>query len=270
MTGPANADGVVDAEAGRIERSLARSRLILLAIAFVVPAGLHLIFERQARRLDALGARGVVTEATVTRVSEQGSETYVDYAYSVDGVTHTWNVAQKDVPGAAVGETFPVVYSPDDPALSRPGSDRAIAATEAASNRSFAKKAVGGIFAFFAFNALICEVRLRRLRKTGQTERTDPQAYRTRLVLTGVMLVPMLVLIFGWHLSESLRQGESVWPVVFGVVGSLGVLGGTGFYVLREGREQASARSARVLRWAAPLATGIAALRLLAWLMGWQ
>jgi hypothetical protein len=202
-------------------------------------------------------------------VSRQGGETYVDYAYEIDGTRYTWNVAQKNAPHS-IGETFPIVYSPQDPALSRPGTDRSKATTEAASNRSFRTKLVTGIFAFFAFNALICDVRLRRVRKTGQTELTDPKAYRTRLILTGVMLVPLLVLVFGWHLGESLRAGESAWPTVLGMVGALAILGGTGFYVLREGRGQATARSARVLRWAAPLAAGVAVLRLLAWLIGWQ
>jgi hypothetical protein len=84
------------------------------------------------------------------------------------------------------------------------------------------------------------------------------------------MLVPFLVLVFGWHLTDALRRGESAWPVVLGSMGSLAVLGGTGFYVLREGRLKVAARSARLLKWVAPLAMGIAALRALAWLMGWQ
>lgn len=84
------------------------------------------------------------------------------------------------------------------------------------------------------------------------------------------MLVPLLVLIFGWHAAAEVRRGESQWPVVLGVVGSLAVLGGTGFYVLREGRTQATARSARPIRWVAPIAAAVAALRALAWLVGWQ
>lgn len=235
----------------------------------VVPAGLYGIFERQARRLDALGDHGELMEATVTSMSRQGSETYVSYEYTVGGATYTWSAAQHDAPHA-VGESFSIRYLPEDPALSRPGADRSRATAEAASNRSFAWKAEAGVFGFFAFNLIICDVRLRRLRKTRQTELTDPKAYRTRLVLTGVMLAPLLVLVFGWHAGDALKRGESLWPVVLGVVGSLAILGGTGFYVLREGHTHVAARSARLIRWAAPLAAAVAALRALAWLMGWQ
>jgi hypothetical protein len=166
-----------------------------------------------------------------------------------------------------VGETFAITYVPEDPALSRPGADRSRGTREAAKARSLAWKVEAGVFAFFAINVILCDVRLRRLRKTGQTELTDPQAYRTRLMMTGAMLAPVLALVFGWHLSESLRRGESVWPAVLGIVGSLAAVGGTGFYVLRAGREQAAYRSARVLKWAAPLAAGVAAIRLLVWLV---
>jgi hypothetical protein len=256
----------LDAHVERIVRSLVRWRLIFLIVAVVIPAGCYGLFERQARRLDALGDHGEPTTATVTAVNRGGT---VDYAYVVNGTRYTWNVAQADAPNA-VGETFPITYVPEDPALSRPGADRSRGTREAAANRSFAWKVEAGVFAFLAFNVILCDVRLRRLRKTGQTELTDPRAYRTRLILTGAMLVPLLVLVFGWHLTDSLRRGESVWPSVLAIVGSLAVLGGTGFYVLREGRTQATARAARVLRWTVPLATGIATLRLVAWLMGWQ
>jgi hypothetical protein len=46
---------------------------------------------------------------------------------------------------------------------------------------------------------------------------------------------------------------------VANVVGSLAVLGGTGFYVLREGRTHVAARSARLIQWVAPLAAAVAA-----------
>ena len=266
LTPPESSNVLVDARVERLVRSLTRWRVVFLLLAVVVPAGCYGLFERQARRLDALGDHGEPATATVTGVGREGT---VFYAYGVGGATYTWNVAREAAP-YAVGESFPVTYLPEDPTLSRPGADRSKMTAEAASNRSFARKLEAGALAFFAFNALLCEVRLRRLRKTGRTEWTDPQAYRTRLVLTGVMLLPLLVLVFGWHLGDSLRRGESVWPVWLGLGGSLAVLGGAGFYVLREGRVQAAARSARLLTWVAPLAIGVAALRALAWLMGWQ
>jgi hypothetical protein len=253
-----------DAQVERLVQSLVRGRLIFLILAVVVPAGCYGAFERQARRLDALGDHGAPATATVTALAQGGT---IEYAYEVGGRGYTWNVAQGEAPGT-VGKTFTVIYLPEDPTLSRPGNDRSRATREAASNRSFAWKVEAAIFAFFAFNLILCDVRLRRLRKTGQTEWTDARAYRTRLVLTGAMLVPVLVLMFGWHLADSRQRGESVWPVVLGVATTVGVIGGTGFYVLREGRVHAAARSDRVLRWALPLATTIAVLRLAVWLIG--
>jgi cation transport ATPase len=261
---PGDENKVSNAE--KQERSLVRMRLVLVLVALVVPGALYGLFARQARRLDALGARGEVMQATATGVSRQ----YVNYAYAVDGVTYTWNVGRNELPEAVVGDAFPIVYSPEDPALSRPGTDRAKAATEAASNRTFARRAVAGVFAFFALTAVTCEVSLRRLRRKSQSGVAQPQEYRTRLLLAGVTLVPLLVLVFGWHLGESLRRDGSVWPAVLGMVVALSVLGGTALYVLREGRTQAAARAARVLRWAAPVAIAIAALRLLGWLLGWH
>jgi hypothetical protein len=247
----------------RLVQSLVRWRLVFLTLAIVVPAGCYGMFERQARRLDALGDHGAPAVATVAAVDPGGT---VDYAYAVSGARYTWNVGPEEAL-PAVGKAFPIVYLPEDPALSRPGIDRSRATREAASNRSVAWKVEAGAFAFFAFNLILCDVRLRRLRKTGLTELSDPQAYRTRLVLTGAMLVPILLLVFGWNLGDALRRGEPVWPVVLGLVITLAVIGGAGFYVLREGRAQATDRSARVLRWALPLAAVIAVLRLAAWLI---
>jgi len=155
------------------------------------------------------------------------------------------------------------------PSFSRPGADRSVAAAEAGANRSFTGKVIAGVFWFFAANLVICQVRLRRLRATGRSEVDDPEAYRTRLLLTGVLLVaPMLALVFGWHATDALRRGETMWPVVLGAMLGVGVLGGTGFYVLREGVENAASRSSRVLKWAVPLAMACAALRALAWMLG--
>jgi drug/metabolite transporter (DMT)-like permease len=148
--------------------------------------------------------------------------------------------------------------------------DRARPTAEAVANRSFSSKAVGGVFAFFAVAAFACDFNLRRLRKRGRNELSDPRAYRRRLAFAGAMLAPFLILIFGWHGKDALQRGESLWPVVLAALLALSVLGGTAFYVLRYGPAQAGARSARLLKWVAPIAGGVAALRLLAWLVGWQ
>lgn len=255
----ASSDGRVEA----LTKSLVRSSLVLAILAVLIPATLYSLFHRQARRLDALADHAQLADATVT--ARRDGTTF--YSYTVGGTTHSWSVRDGEAP-LKVGETFAVSYLPEVPSFSRPGTDRSVVAAEASSNRSFTGKVVAGAFWFFAANVIICQVRLRRLRATGRTEVDDPQAYRTRLFLTGVLLLaPMLALVFGWHATDALRRNESMWPVVLGAVIALGVLGGTTFYVLREGVAGAATRSMRVLKWAVPLAIAFAALRGLAWIV---
>lgn len=250
-------------------RSLAQWRAIFALLAIVVPGLLYMVFERQARRLDALGDHGEVTTATVTRVQRGGRETYVVYAYTVGGAAFTWSAAHADAP-YDVGQSFAITYLPEHPALSRPGPDRARATAEAASNRSFASKVVIAVFAFFALNLALIQWRLRGLRRHGTMELTDPRSRRARLIASGALLLPILVAITGFHARDALERGESVWPVLVGAILTVAVLAGTALYVLREGHTQASARSARLLKWVAPIAAGIAALRAMLWLAGWN
>ena len=98
----------------------------------------------------------------------------------------------------------------------------------------------------------------------------DPRTVRRRLAVVGVILLPLLLLVFGWHARDALRHGESLWPVVLGAGLSLAVLGGTVAYVTREGRANVARRAARLMKWVAPIAAAIAALRAVAWLAGWQ
>lgn len=244
-------------------RSAARARLVLLTLAIGVPGCLHGLLERQARRLDALGAYGQVTTATVTAVSGGGS---IGYAYEVAGRRYTWSVAPSKVPSRA--PSFPVVYLPADPSLNRPGTDRGVGFVEARSNRAFAWKLKAGVCYFFAAIALLNEVQLRRLRRTGVTEAGDPSGYKRRLALSGVLFAPLLALIVGWHALDAEQHGESLGPVVFGALLTLAILVGTWFYVSRDGVSGVAARSARLLKWIAPLALAVAALRAIAWFAG--
>ncbi len=256
----ATSDGRVEV----LERSLRRWSLALALLAVLLPGALYGLFHRQARRLDALADHGQLAEATVT-ARREGS---TFYTYVVEGTRHTWSVRDGEAP-YAVGETLAITYLPELPSFSRPGSNRSVAAAEAAANRSFAGKMVVGLFWFFAANVLVHQVRLRRLRATGRTEVDDPRGHRTRLILTGVLLVaPMLALVFGWHATDARDRSETSWPVVLGAVVALGVLGGTLFYVLRHGVAHASRRAARVLTWALPLVMAVAVVRALAWIVG--
>jgi hypothetical protein len=229
-----------------------------------VPACAYALFERQARRLDALGDHGEVTTATVTKVEPRG---YVSYEYALDGQTHAWSVAQRDAPHA-VGERFKILYLPEDLALSRPYVERSRATAEAAANRRFSWKVVLGLATFFGVSLLACELSLRRLRRRGEEVLTDPRAYRTRLVFAFVTLLSFMAVVIGWHTRDALQRGESVGGVVLGGVLSVAVVIGTGVHVLRHGREQAATRSVHLVKWAAPIAAAVAGIRVLVWLAG--
>lgn len=204
-----------------------------------------------------------MTTASVTRVNAH----YAEYAYVVSGATFTGSVSEELAPHG-VGDTFAVLYLPEAPSFTRAGVERARVAAEASANRGVSAKVIGGVAYFFGFFALLCHLRVRRLRETGLTEHDDPVAYRTRLLLTAAFFVPILASIFGWHAQEAARRGESGSAVVIGAIVSVAVLGGSLVYVLREGRAHVAARTAQMMRWVAPLIVGSAALRALVWLIG--
>ena len=141
-----------------LARSALRWCLGFCLLAVLVPLGLHALFERQARRLDALADHGRQAQATVTAVEQQGGKRYTAYSYIVDGRAHSWNVSWQDAPYAA-GESFAITYLPEDPSLSRPGADPTVPRGEAERNRRFTAKLLAGVFGFFAINALLERVR---------------------------------------------------------------------------------------------------------------
>ncbi len=241
-------------------KQLTRWRAGLAIAAVVLPLTLLALFERQARRLDALAAEGATVQAVVTGVSRDGGTTH--YAYRVNGIEYTWNVGRDDAPYAR-GESFPATYLPSDPSLSRPFADRSRAAVEAAGNRSYAWKVVLGLASFLGFFALLAHRDLRRLRRGAPSELSDPTAYRQRLMWTGGALLPVVVLIFGYQAQDALEKGESIVPVVLGVATVLAILGGIYLGVARKGPAEAQRRAAKVMRWVAPVAVGVALARLL-------
>jgi hypothetical protein len=242
-------------------QSLVRWRAGLAVAAVLVPLALYVLFERQARRLDALASEGAPIEAQVTRVS--GSIT--DYAYRVDGVEYRWNVARERAP-YAVGQRFVATYLPSDPSLSRPIAERSLASVEAVHNRSFAGKVVVALALVLAFLAFLVHRDVRRAHSGAPSEATDPAAYRRRLALVGAVLLPLLLLITGYHAKDALERGESIVPVALGLALSLAIIGGVFFYAARNGPGEARARAAKLIRWVAPLAIGVALVRLLVFL----
>jgi len=248
---------------GRI-RSLVRWRAGFAVAAVLLPTILYAIFERQARRLDALAARGESVEAQVTAVSRDGT---TFYAYRVAGIEHTWNVARRAAP-FPVGAVFPATYLPDDPSFSRPIADRSLSAKEAARNRSFSSKLMLGVGLTLLMLAALVHRDLRRLRSGAPSAPSDPQEYKRRLALTSMLPLPAFVLIGGFHFSDAMDRGESIVPVVLGLVFFVGIIVTVFVLVGRDGPTKVRERSARLLRWVAPIAGGIAALRLIALLFG--
>jgi len=244
---------------------LVRSRARLVIAAIVLPLALFLLLERQARRLDALATRGEPVDAQVTGVSGDNGTTF--YAYRVDGTEYTWNVARAAAP-FPVGRTFQATYLPDDPSLSRPISDRSLAAAEAAGNRRFTWKVVLCLGLTLLLFAGLAHRDLHRSRTGAPSEWADPKASKTRIVLAALLLLPGLVLIGSFHIGDAVEKGESVVPVVISLGVAIGIIGGFFFYTGREGPTRVGARSARVLRLVAPIAAGIALLRLVAMLLG--
>lgn len=176
-------------------RSFKRARVGFLVAAVLLPAALYALFDRQARRLDALADHGRTTTATVTELTRQGSSTYTHYAYAVEGQTYSWSVGEEQAPHAP-GTTLIVTYLPEDPSLSRPEPGASRAATEAASNRVFTKKAMLGAVLFIAINAAITELKLRALLKRGRAAVGAPiisAAWAGRVV--GLLLVAVIVLV---------------------------------------------------------------------------
>ncbi|MDB4939056.1 MAG: hypothetical protein JWP87_6028 [Labilithrix sp.] len=184
-------DAIADAPREKLIRSHQRWRWIFLLLAVLLPAALHAIFERQARRLDALADHGKTVRATVTDAA-----TYVGYRYEVDGAAYSLSVSRDEAP-FNVGQELIVSYLPEAPAFTRPTSDPSVPRGEAARNRSFARKVVGGAVIFFAINAALSELKLRRLRKRtgGRPDETDAflvsPVWAGRFV--GLLLVAILI-----------------------------------------------------------------------------
>ncbi len=249
----------------RVERqvaSLARWRWGFLALLVVVPAGCHELFERQASRLDALSEHGARTSGTIARIERQGGAAYATYEYTAGGATHSWSVSQADAPGA-VGSRLEVLVLPEAPSFSRPTTARVPPAEEAVRGRCIARWFEGGATYLFAAGFVLCEASLRRLLRRRRSERDDAADYRRRLWLTAALFAPLLFGIGAWHWQDAAEKGESVWPVALGLALGASTIRGTLAYAAKNGPTQAATRSARVLRWVAPLALGLALVRAL-------
>lgn len=240
-----------------------RSAIVLFALAVLLPAGCHVPLARQMAKLEALAAVGEARDATVTKVDAQGT-VYLRYEYA--GNTYDTSVRRDDAPSATVDGTLRIAVLPTHPTTVVVG-DRQNAIARAATSRSLAWKIELGLFWFFGFGGGMGAWQYERMRRTGLTERDDPEGYRRRLWLTGIWLAPLLLAVFAHHASDAAAKGEPAWIVPLGAVFALGVLGATMAFVLREGVAKAAERAASLARWCVPLAVALALARLVLWLV---
>ena len=162
------ADPIAEERRRRILASDTRWRVIFAVATVVLPLVLYLVFHRQELRLRALADHGRAGTAVVTDASQ-----YTHYEYEVGGATYTWTVDREKAP-YALGASLPIVYLPEDPSLSRPGTVYGPAELAADLNLSFVHRLLLGIFAFFAGASLLCHRQIRRLRR-GEPLRTGPR-----------------------------------------------------------------------------------------------
>jgi hypothetical protein len=141
-----------------------RWRIAFPLLAILVPSLLYGLFQRQVLRLEALADHGQRVIATVNDIEQRDSGTFVTYQYRVGNEVFTWSVSQRDAPHTK-GENLTVLYLPEDPSFTRPGTDTSKVLAEAKANRAFTTKLLLGVFFFFVINAVIHEVKMRRLRR---------------------------------------------------------------------------------------------------------
>ena len=240
-------------------RSGTRLMFILAALAVALPLASIGLIERQARRLEALGDHGAITVGTVTK--RDRSVTY--YEYQVAGATYAWNVRTSEADHAP-GETFPILYLPEDPSLTRPHVDHANVAREASENRRSAAKFAFGIFYFFGAFTIYTWLQIRRFRTYGDAEFTDPEAPKRRLRTLGVIASPILLGIFAAHFVDARARGESTAPVFVAMAVVVVVLFGVSYQLLSRGpagNADIQARSKRMLKWTVPAFIAITVLR---------
>jgi uncharacterized protein DUF3592 len=177
-----------EARRARVMASNARWRWIFAALALAVPLGLFALFGRQEGRLRALADHGRPATATLTRITSNDNGRYAEYSYDVDGQSYTHSVGQSEAPYRP-GETFPIVYLPEDPSLSSPGNEYSKAHLAADVNLPFQHRLLLGLFAFFAGSAALCERALRRQRAGGPIRTGHRIAPETMgRVLAGIFL----------------------------------------------------------------------------------
>jgi len=193
--------------------ALRRWRFGLALAALVLPSLLFLVFERQARRLEALAEHGVRVEATVTSSTSR----YTDYAYTVNGVVYRWSVGRAEAPYQR-GETLPVRVLPERPSVSRPGTMGDGAAAEARKNRAFFPKVLLGMALIFAAFSLHAHRQLERLERGQAPPR--PRSPRTIARFSAGLVLALVLAVNLYddvHAVQVAAFGDRPfgWPVTF-------------------------------------------------------
>jgi hypothetical protein len=201
---PGAPDPAAEARRRHIIASDTRWRAIFATLAVLLPLALGLLFRRQELRLRALADHGRAGTAVVTDTSQ-----YTDYRYEVGGQTYTWNVSREKAPYAR-GASFPIVYLPEDPSLSRPGAVYGPTELDADLDLTFQHRLLLGLFGFFAGASLLCHRQLRRLRR-GDPLRTAP-----RIGPDGAGRLVALLILGAVLAANADPKAQAVMAAVFG------------------------------------------------------
>lgn len=178
--------------------SAKRWRLGSALAAVVIPLVLYALFDRQARRLDALADHGAQTMATSATVRER----YLEYRYEVQGTTHTSSVARDQAPAP---EALAIRYLPEEPSFSRPDSDGSRTRAEVAKNRANVPKILLGVFAFFALLTGAAHRDLTRRLSGKQQIRREISARALALATTALLLAVTISV----NLHDDVREVEA-------------------------------------------------------------
>lgn len=236
-----------------------RTRWVLALIGIVLTCALAIPAVRNAQRLRGLSEHGIQTSAEVTNATAS----YTHYAYTVDGVSHTWNVNHDKAP-FRTGDTISILILPEDASFSRPTLDRASIAEESKEAMRFAPKVAGVTLWFFLGFALVTHLQLVRARNEGEAAITGPDATRRRLFMIGIVGAPLLIGIMAGHFLESRTKDGSIVAPLLGAVVVGAVLAVQIYWLTRKGDLSIGERIKRQQKWIFPLLIAIAILRVIA------
>lgn len=91
----------------------------------------------------------------------------------------------------------------------------------------------------------------------------DLKELKRRLTFAAATVIPITLLLSGYHASLLLERGKSIWPVAILPLLLLAVLASVYFWTTRRGPEQVQQRANMLVRRVVPVVVGLNVLRVL-------